>query len=107
MKSFIARSLDLKPIISLNSEGKSVLLDKSFSEKGCMKKLVKNVSRIIRDGKVWEYAITHANNSASANWYAEELEKLTGKKPAFIDHASPAIVANTGPGVVCVSLMME
>lgn len=107
MKSFIARSLDLKPIISLNSEGKSVLLDKSFSEKGCMKKLVKNVSRIIRDGKVWEYAITHANNSASANWYAEELEKITGKKPAFIDHASPAIVANTGPGVVCVSVMME
>lgn len=107
LKSFIARSLDLKPVISLNEEGKSTLLDKSFSEKGSRKKLIRNVSRIIQDGKVWEYAITHANNTASVNWYAAELEKLTGKKPVFIDHASPALAANAGPGVVCVAFMME
>lgn len=107
LKSFIARSLDLKPIISLNQEGKTILTDKSFSEKGCMKKLIRNASGIIKGGKVWEYAITHANNVATANWYASEMEKLTGKKPVFIDHASPALVANTGPGVVCVSIMME
>jgi fatty acid-binding protein DegV len=62
---------------------------------------------MLRNNKVWEYAITHANNQPIAEWYATEMEKLTGKKPVFIDHASPALVANTGPGVVCVSLMME
>ncbi len=106
-KSFVARTLDLKPIITLDDEGKSTLLDKSFSEKGSMKKLIRNFSKLIKNDAVWEYAITHANNLATANWYAAELEKLTGKKPAFIDHASPALVANTGPGVVCVAVMME
>ena len=36
-----------------------------------------------------------------------KMEKLTGKRPVFIDHASPALVANAGTGVVCVSIMME
>ena len=39
--------------------------------------------------------------------YCSEIEKLTGKKPVFIEQASPVLVANTGPGVVCVSLLLE
>lgn len=107
LKSFVARSLDLKPVISLTSEGKTKLTDKSFSEKGSMKKVIRNIARMLEHEKIWEYAITHANNTTVANWYAGEVEKLSGKKPVFIDHASPALVANTGPGVVCISLMME
>ena len=72
-----------------------------------MKKVIKNIRKSTRGHQVWEYAITHANNESTANWYAEEMEKLTGKKPLFIDHASPALVANTGPGVTCVSVMLD
>jgi DegV family protein with EDD domain len=107
LKSFVARMLDLKPIISVNAEGKSELYDKSFSEQGSMKKVIRNISKVLKNQKVWEYAITHANNPSTADWYATEMEKLTGRKPVFIDHASPALVANTGSGVVCISLMLE
>lgn len=106
-KSFIARVLDLKPVIALDQNGKASLFTKSFSEKGSMKKVMKNISKIIRGKKIWEYAITHADNPSAAQWYAVEMEKLTGKKPVFIDHASPALAANTGPGISCVSLMLE
>ncbi|MEI7499940.1 MAG: DegV family protein [Bacteroidota bacterium] len=107
LKSFVAKLLDLKPIIVLDHDGKATLFSKSFSEMGCMKKVMKNISEIISGKKVWEYTITHANNSMAANWYAEKMEKLTGKKPLFIDHASPALAANTGPGIACISLMLE
>ncbi len=107
LKSFVAKMLDLKPIIVLDHDGKATLFSKSFSEMGCMKKVMKNISEIISGKKVWEYTITHANNSMAANWYAEKMEKLTGKKPLFIDHASPALAANTGPGIACISLMLE
>lgn len=107
LKGFIAKLLDLKPIIYLNKEGKTDLLGKSFTEKGISKKLIRDIARLLRNNKVWEYAITHANNPTTVEFYATEMEKLTGKKPLFIDHASPALVANTGPGIVGVSIMFE
>ncbi len=106
-KSFVAKMLDLKPVIAIDDEGKASLFSKSFSEKGSMKKVMQSITRHTKGKKVWEYAITHANNPATAQWYATQMELLTGKKPLFIDHASPALVANTGPGVGCVSLMLE
>jgi DegV family protein with EDD domain len=106
-KSFVAKMFDLKPIIYIDHDGKASLFSKSFSEKSSMKKVIRNISKIIAGRKVWEYAITHAGNPSAVQWYAEEMEKLTGKKPLFVDHASPALVANTGPGVACVSLMLE
>jgi hypothetical protein len=35
------------------------------------------------------------------------MERITGQKPAFISAASPALCANAGPGVACVSFMLE
>ncbi|MCK9422303.1 MAG: DegV family EDD domain-containing protein [Bacteroidales bacterium] len=107
LKSFIAKSLDLKPIIGLDPEGKASLLQKSFTEKSSRKKVIRDISGIAAKNPIWGYTITHANNPATAAWYAGEMEKLTGKKPLFIDHVSPALVTNTGPGVACVAFMLE
>jgi len=107
LKGFIAQLLDLKPVIAIDELGKASLFSKSFSGNGSMKKVMQNITKIIQGKKVWEYVITHADNLPAAQWYAVEMEKLTGKKPIFIDHASPAIAANTGPGIACVSLMLE
>ncbi len=107
LKSFIGRMLDLKPIINIDKEGKASLASNSFSEKGSMKKIIRNLARLTNGRQVWGYAITHANNPTTAQWYALQMENITGKKPLFIDHASPALVANTGPGVACISLLME
>jgi len=107
LKGFVAKLLDLKPVIYLNKEGKSELLGKSFSEKGINKKLIRDIAKMLHNNKVWEYVITHANNPKTVEFYATEMEKLTGKKPLFVDNVSPALVANTGTGVVSVSLMFE
>lgn len=106
-KSFMAKLMDLKPIIALNEEGKTELFSKSFSETSSAKKLIRNLATLTSEKKVWGYAITHANNQKIAEWYSRELESLTGMKPLFVDHASPALVANTGPGVACVSILFE
>jgi DegV family protein with EDD domain len=107
LKSFIARMLDLKPVINVNAEGKTELFSKSFTRKGSLNAVIKSMRNAIQGKEVWEYAITHANNTETANFYAAEMERLTGKKPVFIDHASPAIAANTGPGVACIAVMLK
>lgn len=107
MKSFIARTLDLKPVIALDKEGKAVLSGKSFTEKGCVRRVVKDIERMLHKNNLWGYAITHAGNAETADSVAAEMEKLTGKPPLYLDHASPVLVAHTGVGVVCVSYLME
>jgi DegV family protein with EDD domain len=106
-KSFVARLLNLKPIIAVDTSGKTYLFSKSFRVQTAMKKVIRDISRLMKGNTLWEYAITHAGNPEGAAWYQEEMIKLTGRKPAFVDHVSPALVANTGSGVVCVSLMLE
>jgi DegV family protein with EDD domain len=106
-KSFVARMLDLKPVIAIDQEGKSYMFSKSFTTAASMKKVVKNISRMLNGKKIWEYAIMHANNPEAADWYSAEMEQLTGQKPAFVDHVSPVLAANIGEGVVGVALMLE
>lgn len=106
-KSFVAKTLDLKPVIMIDPEGKAVLQQKSFTVRGAMKKTLKSISKSIQGKQIWEYAISHAGNPEAAEWYALEMEKMTGRKPLFVDHASPVLAANTGAGVVAVSIMLE
>ena len=106
-KSFVAKTLDLKPVISIDDTGKTYLSDKSFTTKSSMKKAIRGLARLVKDKPVWGYAIQHANNPEAAEWYQAEMEKLTGQKPIFIDNASPVLAANTGQGVVAVAVMLE
>jgi uncharacterized protein len=107
LKSFVARILDLKPLISINEDGKTYLFKKSFTEKSAMKKAVRSIEKMLRTRKLWNYAITHADNLDTAQWYAREMERITGMKPAFVAHVSPVLVAHTGPGVACIAVQFE
>ncbi|HNX87128.1 MAG TPA: DegV family protein [Bacteroidales bacterium] len=106
-KSFVAKALDINPVIALDRDGKAIIRQKSFSEKTSRKKIIKDLEGIVRKNPVWGYAITHANNPEAAAFYATEMERITGRKPLYNDHASPVLVANVGPGVACVALLLE
>jgi DegV family protein with EDD domain len=106
-RSFIARILDLKPVISIGKDGSTFLSGKSFSEHAALKSTIRKIGRKTQQRKVWNYAITHSDNLPAVEWLAGEMKKLTGKHPAFVEQASPVLVANIGPGVVCISILFE
>lgn len=106
-KGAIGKLLGVKPVVKVNDIGKTELFGKPFTEKASMKLVMKQVTKMLENGKLWGYAISHAKNESSANWFAEEIEKLTGLKPAFISATSPVLGAHVGPGVVGLSLMFE
>ena len=62
---------------------------------------------MVAEKETWGYAISHIRNPKPAQWYAEQLEKLTGMKPRFINDCSPVLGVNGGPGTVVVSVMMK
>jgi uncharacterized protein len=107
MKGLLARLLHLKPLIVLDEEGKAVTVAKSFTRDGNMQKIIGRVERTAAGGRVWNYAIAHAQNPSRAQAYADVLEARLGRPPAFVMDVSPVIGVHVGPGAVGVSLMLE
>ena len=107
LKGFVANMLNLKPIISLDKEGKAMAAGKSFSRDGNMEKIEKLVSDFGKTGKVWNYAIVHARALDRAQLYADALENRLGKAPAYIQEISPVIGAHNGIGVVGIGIMLD
>jgi DegV family protein with EDD domain len=107
LKGFLASLLNIKPIIVLDEEGKAVACGKSFSRRRNMKKIVSLIGSEAAGRRVWNYAVVHAQNPFRALRYADELERVLGRKPVFIMDISPVIGVHNGIGVVGVCMMFE
>jgi DegV family protein with EDD domain len=107
LKGLLAKILNLKPIISLDSEGKATAFGKSFSRKANMKKIIQIVKNLSSKGEIWNYALVHAQSLDRARMYASKLEEALHKKPAYIIDISPVIGVHNGIGAVGISLMFK
>jgi DegV family protein with EDD domain len=107
MKGKIANLLNLKPIISLDENGKSILSEKAFSQKGNTKKVIRKISRMTKNKKIWKYSILHAHDIRSAEKYADQIKDTLGIPPEFIIDISPVVGLSAGLGALAVSLMFE
>ena len=106
-KGVAGKLLGVRPIISVDNDGKAFTYGKAYSEKGSMEFLIKEASRLVAQGKIWGYAISHINNMETAQWYAAKMETLTTQKPLFINDCSPVLGVHGGPGTVVLSIMQE
>jgi DegV family protein with EDD domain len=107
LKGLLAAVLNIKPIVTLDAEGKAAILGKSFSRRANMKKILRLVREATAGRRVWNYGIVHAQNPFRALRYADALEGILGKKPAFISNVSPVVGAHNGIGVVGIALTFE
>ena len=106
-KGFIANLLGIKPIVSMDSSGKSVLFGQTFSQRANISKVMKHIKSISNEKQLWNYIVLHAQNPAGAEIYCEKMFHLTGKKPVSVVDISPVIGMNAGIGSTAVSLLFE
>lgn len=106
-KGFIGKLLNVKPLIIVNDEGRADVIAKPFTERASMARIMREIEKLMLNQKVWGYAISHIRNQKVADIYAKKLHDLTGKPAEFINHASPVLGVNAGPGIVVVSVMFE
>jgi DegV family protein with EDD domain len=107
MKGLLARLLNLKPIITLDEEGRGFPFGKSFGRRANMKKILRLAAEYAARGKIWRYSIVHAQNLPRAQKYARIMEEMFGNPPAFIMEVSPVVGAHNGVGVVGIAVMLE
>ncbi|MFC2164688.1 DAK2 domain-containing protein [Acidobacteriota bacterium] len=107
LKGFLAKILNLKPIISLDSEGKAIGYGKSFSRRQNMEKIIRMAQKMNENEKIWNYSIVHAQNEERARLYAQKLKGVLDKEPLYIMDISPVVGVHNGIGAVGLGLMQE
>lgn len=105
LKGFIANLLHLKPIISLDEEGKTAQHQKTLSFNASLNKIVKMVKQYNDQNPVENFIIGHVFAVEDAKRLAGKVRKVLNKEPLSIINVSPIIGAHAGEGAVCVSFI--
>jgi DegV family protein with EDD domain len=107
LEGVLARALHLKPIVSVNEEGGSVLYGKALSIRQNIAKMVKMTARIHAETPLRNYAVVHGHDLAAANDVAARLERELGFPPLYVEEISSVAALHGGPGAMAVALMRE
>ena len=103
----LARALNLKPIVSVDAEGRSILYGKAFSVRGNTRKIIEMVGRRHAANPLRWYALGHGHDLQAANDLAAKLERALGFPPLYVDEISSVAALNAGSGAVSVVTMQE
>ena len=107
VKGLLANALGLKPIISVDAEGRGTTAGASLTRDGNMKRIVRRLKAIEdRDG-LHAYAVVHSSEPERASLYAARLTEALGRPPEYIMSVSSVIGVHVGPGAVGVALVRE
>jgi DegV family protein with EDD domain len=106
-KGFVAKLLNVNPIVSMDEDGKSMVFGKTYSQKSNMEKVINHINELTHERKAWNYIVLHSNNTDAALWYSEKMKLITKKEPVSVVEISPVISANAGIGAASVAFMYE
>lgn len=107
LQGALGKLMNLKPIVSMDSEGKSVLFGKAFSRRSNLKKIMRMVADLHRESPLRSYAVVHAHAPAAAQSLGREIERIVGRPPSYLMDISPVVGMNAGAGSVSVVTMQE
>ena len=103
----LGMKVGMRPIMTLDKEGKGTAFGVGFSKKGLTKKIYHLVKKAMKEGGIKAYSIVHADNLTLASEYQKELTKIIGKEPKFVSEISSVVAIHSGLGCVAVCLMKE
>lgn len=104
---FLGNLLNLKPIISIDSEGMGIIHDKAFSIKKSNHLIFEHIKTVHECDGIESYALVHINAPSRAAEYAKELESITNIKPLYISEISTIVAMNAGIGSVAVAYIRK
>ena len=99
----------LKPIVSIDENGKGSYLTQSFNAKNALLKIIditQERQRTLRK-KIAQYCIIHAGAKEQAHAFAALTTKAFQMTPAYIEEVSAAIGLHAGHGCVALATRMQ
>lgn len=108
-RGFLAKLLNLKPILTLDDEGKVQTVAKTVGGDAALAKLVQLVCDEAMGRRSLRFAVAHANAPQTADKLVRQLTKrfeIKGKEIMTVN-VSPALGAHAGPGAAGVAFLGE
>jgi DegV family protein with EDD domain len=103
----LVRMMNLNPIVSIDTSGKVILYDKTYSSRTNMGRVISIVGKLHSERKLWNYVILHSNNDNGAQWFSEKMVELTGKKAVSTVNVSTLVGTHVGIGGAAVALLFD
>lgn len=104
-KGLLSSILNIKPIVSIDDQGKSVLIGKTFSQASNVNLVMKKIALLQSKNAFWNYIVLHAHNQEGAEEYSRRMKTITGFEPLAVIDISPAIGMHAGIGATAISIM--
>lgn len=99
---FIAKMLNLKPIVSIDTKGEGIVLSKAFGRKNSLKKILNHIKKINRKEGIVAYAISYVDDRKEAERLKASLVRILGFLPKYVTESSSVIAMNAGKSAVAV-----
>lgn len=106
-KGMIAKILNIKPILHLDSRGMPQHFSKSFSDMGAVKKVFKETMKFIRNKNSVRFVVAHANDLQKAEYLVNCLKEKFGDIPIPVLPVSPVLGAHAGNGAAAIGITWE
>lgn len=101
VKAVIGNTIGIKPVLTLDAEGKIVQLSKAFGFKKAILHLVELAKERVTGDYTGTFYVVHANNEPVAKLLVDEFKAKLGGGSEVVGQLGPVISAHTGTGAVC------
>lgn len=105
LKGFVARSMNLLPILAVDEAGKAEIVAKTFGGKAALKKVMELLKREAAGKRRLRFAVAHANAPDVGDWFAGQIRKQFEVRDVMVVDVSPALGAHAGPGAAGVAFL--
>lgn len=100
----IAALVNMKPVVSIDAEGKGVTLGSAFSNHQSIKRVFKELDKALLGRKLLRYAIVHGEDLERAQAMAKTLTQKFKMEPSFISEISTIVAMSAGPKTFAIAL---
>lgn len=99
----------IKPIVSIDSDGRGMVAGKTLSSTKGLGKLIQLIQKQLEQNEahIEDYAIVHADNHEDAAYLAKISSKFFKKNPLFISSVSLVIGLHAGKGCVAIAARIK
>ena len=106
-RGLLAKLMNLKPIVTLNGQGKVETVAKTFGGTAALKKTLDLVCKQAMGKRKLRFAVAHANAPEKANWLVAQIRKQFEVREVMVVSVSPALGAHAGPGAAGIAFLGE
>lgn len=106
-KARVANFLNLKPLVSVDSLGKGIVIKKSFSKASQVNKLIKVLKKKHREQPIKRFSILHVQNQKEATDLEQKVISILPAESLGVQEASAVISLHAGSGALAIAIDQE